>query len=688
MFSGFPWEKGFLVCMVLAFVSVVNFAQATKEICDLKIEKTSAWQLVSGQQVTYTLKITNVGTASCPGPTQVTDTGAPGLSFVSAGGPGWVCVGSTCTYLLPIPAGGTATVNYTYLVTAPAGTKITNCATVSNANDRNLENNRACLTSEVVAPPGRCDLTCSASVNPDPLISGGQAIFTITVTNVGTMACAQSNQVIIDPTPGLQFVSSSGSGWTCQLGTAPPGQVICNYPGSIPPNSSVTLVLTYSVTATPGTWITFCSKVANKNDTNTQNNQCCVRVPVEGGKCDLTCRKLVSPSPLVSGQVAQYTIVVINNGTAPCPGPTTVYDVGGPGLQFVSASGPGWTCVGSTCTYAPPIPGSGGTASVTYTFLVTAQPGEVVANCAYIKSEKDSDPTNNRCCTETPVGVPCDLRCEKKIEPLLAAAGYKVTVTITNAGLGACPGPTTVTEHGIPGLTLVSASGSGWTCAGGTCTLAGPIPPGGTAAVTYTYVGALPPGTILENCVTIENNYDIDVKNNCCAAFGSGPTCCCHLTYLGGVPDDFAPGETEPHNPPPEPHPEQTGPFVGFDGAATDQWFGHRFSLPQGCTVTGVKLEIRVKPLGAGSDNDSLVLRIGGTQWLVRFGPPGTALQTLPWNTTNFPTGQTFTLDLGSLPGGGSLLSDLNNFRLLDVMVQDDTSVDYVTLVLEICNCP
>ncbi|MCX7750741.1 MAG: DUF11 domain-containing protein, partial [Candidatus Bipolaricaulota bacterium] len=302
-------------------------------------------------------------------------------------------------------------------------------------------------------------------------------------------------------------------------------------------------------------------------------------------------------------------------------------------------------------------------------------------------------PTNNRCCTEILVGGPCDLKCEKKIEPLLAAAGYKVTVTVVNAGTGSCPGPTSVTEHGIPGLTLVSASGPGWTCVGGTCTYAAAIPPGGTATVTYTYTGTLPPGTAIENCVTVENKNDTDPANNrCCAPIvPPAPAFCCELFCSAGTADGFAPGGTEPHNPPQPPHLEmQPGQaFVGFDATTGEQWFGHRFALPQGCTITGATLEIRVKPLGGDSSNDSLVLRVGGTEWIARFGPPGVVtLQGTSWTTTNFSQGHTFTLNLGALPGGGSLLGALNAQRILDVIVQDDTSVDYVKLTVRLCSCP
>ena len=339
-----------LAVLGIVLFSFPGLAQAEKAYCDLKIEKTvSPSPLVSGQQAVFTIKITNVGTDACPGPTYVVDSGAPGLAFVSASGPGWICIGQTCTYLGSILPGGSATLTYTYTVIASPGASITNCVEVRNNNDRNAANNRVCVSSKVVALPGRCDLTCSVKVSPDPLIAGQPATFTVTVTNVGNAACSLSNQVVVPPISGLSFVSASGVGWTCtQVG----GQVICNYPGTIPSNGSATVVFTYNVTASLGTTINFCSNVANKDDTNPGNNECCVRVPVAAGNCDLVCGKKIEPHPVAAGY--PVTITVQNVGDSPCPGPTWISDAGITGLTFVSASGPGWTCVGSTCSYAPP----------------------------------------------------------------------------------------------------------------------------------------------------------------------------------------------------------------------------------------------------------------------------------------------------------------------------------------------
>jgi uncharacterized repeat protein (TIGR01451 family) len=123
--------------------------------CDLAIRKdVRPNPVASGGQVTVVLTITNVGTAACPGPTTVTETIPAGLSFVSASGIGWSCLSFlgnvVCTYPGTIPVGGSTSITLVFTVTARPGTRIENCATVSNPNDANPANNRACVTIAVV----------------------------------------------------------------------------------------------------------------------------------------------------------------------------------------------------------------------------------------------------------------------------------------------------------------------------------------------------------------------------------------------------------------------------------------------------------------------------------------------------------------------------------------------------------
>jgi hypothetical protein len=123
-----------------------------------------------------------------------------------------------------------------------------------------------------------------------------------------------------------------------------------------------------------------------------------------------------------------------------------------------------------------------------------------------------------------------------------------------------------------------------------------------------------------------------------------------------------------------------------FDSAAINSFVGFTFSnLP--ADIVCAQLEIHLRPTG-DAGNDILYLGllpspVGQLAW-------GTPLSALPgtggsWNAPLDPAA--FTLDLAALPASASspatsLLAKLNADRRLDILVQDDTQVDYVKLTL------
>jgi uncharacterized repeat protein (TIGR01451 family) len=120
---------------------------------DLALVKLLDGQLRVEQEATYVLRVTNGGGGPTSGPIVVSDPLPAGLRFVSASGPGWSCAAQgqnvTCRNAGPIQPGQTSTILLRVRVAAPAGTQITNCATVETAGDANPANNRACHTGTV-----------------------------------------------------------------------------------------------------------------------------------------------------------------------------------------------------------------------------------------------------------------------------------------------------------------------------------------------------------------------------------------------------------------------------------------------------------------------------------------------------------------------------------------------------------
>jgi hypothetical protein len=124
--------------------------------------------------------------------------------------------------------------------------------------------------------------------------------------------------------------------------------------------------------------------------------------------------------------------------------------------------------------------------------------------------------------------------------------------------------------------------------------------------------------------------------------------------------------------------------WKSFDDATVNAHVGHTFANLPGDIVCA-QLKIHLRPSGDFSNNDTLYLGLlpsltGQFAFAIRLKDlPGTGGV---WNPPLNPA--TFTLDLGSLPGSPaiSLLSRLNADHRLDVLVQDDTQVDYITLTL------
>lgn len=178
--------------------------------------------------------------------------------------------------------------------------------------------------------------------------------------------------------------------------------------------------------------------------------------------------------------------------------------------------------------------------------------------------------------------------------------------------------------------------------------------------------------------------------------------------FTAGVNDNFA-MPTEPTSP--------SSNFLGwlssmnanlkdFDDPQWDRIVAHTFAgLPQGICEATLEIHLRA---GASSlsYNDTISLTfigddqniplIGPEHWSRRIGSDGTVPGVLPYNWVSpaaFQTVDTIILDLSNLPlavgqpsSAGNLISALNQHGFLDIYVQDDTDVDYMTLTVT-SNC-
>ena len=166
-------------------------------------------------------------------------------------------------------------------------------------------------------------------------------------------------------------------------------------------------------------------------------------------------------------QNATYNINVSNNGTAATSGTVTVVDPP-TGFTITAIAGTGWTCTLSTatCTRSDALPVGQTFPPITVTGNVTASNGTPVNIPLNLSGGGLSSPVNSA--PSVTVAAPALSITKTHTGNFnLGQQGGSYTVTVSNgASAGATNAKVTVTETVPAGESLVSMSGSGWTCPG------------------------------------------------------------------------------------------------------------------------------------------------------------------------------------------------------------------------------
>jgi uncharacterized repeat protein (TIGR01451 family) len=253
---------------------------------DLGVTKSGPAQAAAGANVTYTIEVTNGGPDAAANAT-MNDPLPASTTFVSVSAPnGWACTTPTAGSNGPVncgnssfPAGGDDT--FTLVVNinpgTPAGTFITNTATVSTTvPDPNDENNSSSTATQVPEPSA--DLGVAKTVDSDQALANTNVTFTIQVTNFGPDAA--STVALNDTLPGdMTFVSeqqTSGPTWTCSAPSPSPAQggtVQCTV-ATLPASSSSVFRITGHIPSgePSGTVYENTASVTSPNDPNSEND--------------------------------------------------------------------------------------------------------------------------------------------------------------------------------------------------------------------------------------------------------------------------------------------------------------------------------------------------------------------------------------------------------------------------------
>ncbi|MDO5728377.1 MAG: DUF11 domain-containing protein [Actinomycetaceae bacterium] len=436
-----------------------------KQVADLGITKTGDATVVAGEDVTWTLTIDNTGPSTARN-IAISDVLPEGVTYKSSSG-NVTCEATgrvvNCS-LATLISGGTTTVDLVGTVdpgTAP-GTTLENTAKVSSDTPEPEgadENNTSSSTTDVSAS---ADLAVSKTVNPNPLVSGASAQYTVTATNNGPSTAR--NAVVTDTLPdGLVPTNAQGPG-NCTIS----GQTVTCLFDSLVPGASVDSYIDVTVNVEPGNSVTNTVNISSDTtDPDPNNNKDSLTSQVNAS-ADLAVTKTADRDAIAAGEVAAYTLVVTNAGPSTAAN-AVITDVIPAGTTFVTAS--------DQCEYVDtPEP------TVTCSMGDLAR-GEIATARVTVKVPADSDLTsfdntatgssdtpdpnedNNSSTSTVTVSPEADVSVVKSASADSVVAGDQVTWTldVTNAG-PSLASAVEVTDSIPAGLTIDSASFDGTDC--------------------------------------------------------------------------------------------------------------------------------------------------------------------------------------------------------------------------------
>ncbi|MEQ1849776.1 MAG: hypothetical protein ABL890_04260 [Candidatus Peribacteraceae bacterium] len=297
---------------------------------DLVIRKTSnAQSVVRGQNVLYTIQVTNLGPANATN-VIVTDNIPDNLNYVSASGASCVLAlplggsnGFLACELDTISAGASKYITLTFSTSAPqqqcSDIVVYNSASVlTSVSDPDLTNNTSTAVTTLTCPVlDKADLTVQKTATASTVMRGQLITYTVRVGNNGPATA--ENVKVRDSFPlDLEYVSSSGSGCTvtggyveCSLGNMGPQDVqkVVQFMFRAKSLSTCTQSQLMTNTATVST-VTAESNTAN----NTSAVQTTVTCQTTNTDTDLSVIK-TGPASVTYGQNVTYTVTVQNNGT-------------------------------------------------------------------------------------------------------------------------------------------------------------------------------------------------------------------------------------------------------------------------------------------------------------------------------------------------------------------------------------
>jgi uncharacterized repeat protein (TIGR01451 family)/fimbrial isopeptide formation D2 family protein len=484
---------------------------------NLQITKTDSEDpMTVNVEGTYTITVTNIGTAATVNSIKVTEDLPNSFTYVSAtsgaGSSGWTCAETdstnkivTCLNNNILAAGASSKINVKVKPTTATGSPFTNTVTVeSKGEGGTTSNNTANETTTVYA--ANVDLSIAKTATNAPFDLGQAEIYTLTVSNHNASGATSAIApiTITDTLPnGLIYLySTSSDGWSCSAS----GQTVtCNRYSNLAPNSSSAVSLHVMVTTATSTTSALnnqASVTSTSTETNTSNNSTNISTNVNPST-DLAITKTAIGN-FIAGENASYQIEVTNNGISNLDGAISFTDTLNSAFTFVStgSGGDGFSCSASgqtvTCTKPDNSASAdtsyeltaGETATITLNVTINSGTSGSISNTATLTSATlttaNDKITSNDSSTASVTVNP------QQLDLVLDKSHYgnftigldgTYTLKVTNNGLATAIGKIQISDTLPSNLSFKSFLGSDWSCTNASATA---CTAGNTGTLTFT----------------------------------------------------------------------------------------------------------------------------------------------------------------------------------------------------------